>query len=436
MRSRRSFVISVGAAIAAQRAVPACSSFMIGRSAQLRWAGGNTSKMRGLNCLQPFGYGITSGSSYISEPYINGGTDLHVMPDSRLALIKSIGFDIVRMCIDPATLTTAADTSRLKSLIGQLMTGILRRLTAGLLVIADLHNIDRAPVEGWGARDIATGISGAKFQRYVVVAQELAAAIEALNTPQHVAIELFNEPPFDSEILGDSWPNAQAPYLWRAVRNAAPRSTLLIGGAGYNSISGLISLDPSNFDDNTLYTFHGYLPPQVAFQGSPGMYRHVHALNFPPEPSERSAAITRLTKLVNADESLSASEKTTTIAKLTYLGRSSGIDMYFDRPQNASYIAAQMKTVTDWADLNRVPRNFIINGESGCNGDYNDGSGNIVGATLKTRTNMIRALCQSGDNAGICGYVVHELQGSGFAVSDADSFAFIPEIIAAMGMGS
>jgi hypothetical protein len=392
--------------------------------------------MRGLNCLQPFGYGIASNGSYIGEPYQNGGTDLQVMPESRLRLIKSTGFDFVRMCIDPATLTTAANTNRLKNLIGQLTTGILRRLDAGLLVIADLHVIDKAPLAGWSNRDVATGIASSKFQRYVSVAQEVAAAIEALNAPQQVSIDLFNEPPFDFEITGDSWPLVQAPYLWRAVRAAAPRSTLLIGGSGYNSISGLTALDPSNFDNNTLYTFHGYAPPQVTLQASTDIFRHIHALNFPPEPSERSAAIERFRESVNSDKSLSVLQKIKVIAELTKLRRSHGIDMYFDQPQDASYIAKQVKIVTDWADLNGVPRNYIINGESGCNGNYNDGSGTIVGATLTTRANVIRALCQSGDEAAIRGYVVHELQGSGFAVADAESFEFLREIIAAMGIGS
>jgi hypothetical protein len=409
---------------------------MVRRSPILQWAGDKTTKMRGLNCLQPFGYGIASNGSYIDEPYQNGGTDLRVMPDARLGLIKSTGFDFVRMCIDPATLTTAADTTRLKHLIGQLTAGILRRLAAGLLVIADLHVIDRAPLAGWSNRDLASGIAGAKFQRYVAVAQELAAAIEALNAPQRVSIELFNEPPFDSEITGDSWHAAQAPYLWRAVRAAAPRSTLVIGGSGYNSISDLTALDPSNFDNNTLYTFHGYMPLQLTLQASNGIFRHIHALDFPPDPSDRSAAIVRFKKSVDADENLSPWQKIKVVAELTKLRKSFGIDMYFDQPQDASYIAKQIKIITDWADAKGAPRNCIINGESGCNGNYNDGSGDVIGATLTTRANVIRALCQSGDEAGIGGYVVHELQGSGFAVSDANSFAFMPEIIAALRIGS
>jgi hypothetical protein len=408
---------------------------MATRSSNLQWASGKT-WMRGLNCLQPFGYGIASNGSYVDEPYQNGSTDLQVMPDSRLGLIKSTGFDFVRMCIDPATLTTAADQTRLKNLIGQLTAGISRRLASGLLVIADLHVINRAPLPGWGNRDIAIGIAGSKFQRYVAVAQELAAAIEQLDVPQRVAIELFNEPPPDSEITGDSWPIVQAPHLWRAVRAAAPRSTLLIGGSDFNSISGLTALDPLNFDNNTMYTFHGYTPPQLTLQASGGIFQYIHALNFPPEPSERLAIIARIKQSVGADASLSALQKIKVIAQLTHLRRAYGIDTYFDRPQDASYIAKQIKITTDWADVKGVPRNCIINGESGCNGNYNDGSGNIVGATLTTRANVIRALCQSGDKAGIGGYVVHELQGSGFAVSDARSFAFLPEITAAMGIGS
>jgi hypothetical protein len=436
MPTRRSFIVSVGTAFAVQGIELRRSTATVPRSPTLRWARGKTLKLRGLNCMQPFGYGITNDGSYIDEPYQNGGADLQVMPDYRLRLIKSTGFDFVRMCIDPATLTTADSTTRLKNLIGQLTNGILRRLDLGLLVIADLHVADRPPLTGWSNRDLATGISGPKFQRYVTVAQELAAAIDALNVPQLVSIELFNEPPFDPEIAGDAWYNAQAPYLWRAVRSATSHSTLLIGGSGYNSITGLTSLDPSNFDNNTLYIFHGYTPPQLTLQASMGIFRHIHALDFPPDPSNRSIAIARFKQSVNADESLSEWQKIDMISNLTKLRRSYGIDRYFDEPQDASYIAKQFTIITDWADLNGVPRNCIINGESGCNGNHNDDSGNIVGATLTTRADVIQALCQSGDEAGIAGYVVHELQGSGFAVSDAKSFAFMPEIIEAMGIRS
>lgn len=435
MPTRRSFIMSAGAAIAAQKISPATSAVPAPHAPALRWAGGNATRLRGLNCLQPFGYGLAKNGSYLAEPYQNGGTDLQVMPDSRLALIKSTGFNFVRMCIDPATLTTAADATALKNLIAQLRTAILRRLAAGLLVIADLHVVGRPPVAGWSNRDIASGVSGTKFQRFIAIAQELSAAIEELNAPQEVAIELFNEPPNDSEIAGDSWPNLQAPYLWRAVRKAAPHSTLLIGGSDYNSINGLATLDPSNFDGNTMYTFHGYTPAQLTLQASPGLFQHIHALTFPPRRSERSAAIRRLIQSVRADASLSTRHKIEMIVKLTRLRKNYGVDTYFDLPQNASYIVRQMKIVTDWADSNGVPHNCIINGESGCNGDYNEDSKNVVGAPLITRTNVIRALSQSADNAGFFGYVIHELQGSGFAISDPHSFSFVPEIIAALGIG-
>jgi Cellulase (glycosyl hydrolase family 5) len=436
MPTRRSFIVCAGAAFAAQPVEPKHLGAAERPFTILQWAGGNTTKMRGLNCLQPFGYGIASNGSYIDEPYQNGGTDLQVMPDSRLRLIKSTGFDFIRMCIDPATLTTAVDKTRLAYLIGQLVTGIVRRLAAGLLVIVDLHVVGRAPVAGWSNRDIATGISGSRFRRYVAVAQELAAAIEALNAPQQVSIELFNEPPFDAEINGDSWPDVQAPYLWRAVRTAAPHSTLLIGGSNYNSIVGLTALHPYNFDHNTMYVFHGYVPTQLTLQGSIGIFRYIQALDFPPNPLDRAAAIVRVARSVEADESLPALQRRKIIAELTKQRKSYGIDTYFDQPQDTSYIKGQFKIVTDWADLKRVPRSCIINGESGCNGNYNDGSGKVAGATLATRASVIRALCQSVDEAEIGGYVVHEIQGSGFAVSNAESFEFMPEIIAAMGIGS
>ena len=119
-------MVCAGAALAVRPVEVKPLSQTVRRSINVRWVG-NKVEARGLNCLQPFGFGTATDGSYVDEPYQNGGTDLEVMPDSRLRLIKSTGFDFVRMCVDPATLTTAANTDRLRK---SYRTGDNRNLTS------------------------------------------------------------------------------------------------------------------------------------------------------------------------------------------------------------------------------------------------------------------------------------------------------------------
>jgi endoglucanase len=51
------------------------------------------------------------------------------------------------------------------------------------------------------------------------------------------------------------------------VRRIAPRHTIIIGGAGWNSIEGLVKLGPLP-DSNIIYTFHFYDPFLFTHQGA------------------------------------------------------------------------------------------------------------------------------------------------------------------------
>lgn len=402
----------------------------------LRWAYG-LQRLKGVNVLQPFGWGISGGNppAYVSDPFRNGGTWGQVMPAVRRALIRSTGFDVYRLAIDPGPLITAENDASMDRYINQVSVAIADLVASDLLVIADMHVNGGHPVSGWNNANLTDGVSGPKFQRLALVERRLAAAIEALGMASRVCFELFNEPPFASQITGDPWPT-QLQYLFDTVRRAAPNLTLVVGGSGFNSIDdrwGLIALDPRKFDDNTIFSWHGYEPLQLTLQGTPGHFQYIHRLAFPPRKSNRSKALEDIAIAINADPGASASEKLDTIAYFTRRRNADGLDTYFDTPQDEIFIARRIRKVTDWADTQNVPRARLMNGEFGCNGDFRG----IKGATLETRVAFIQVVRQLCDAAGIGTTIIHELNdtASGCGISDHRTFEFMPKIRSALGLG-
>ncbi len=435
--SRRKILIGSAAALLSPcLAWPASKSDLLRPS--LRWANGPR-QLKGVNVFQPFGWGNSSGEppAYTSDPYVNGGTWAQVMPASRRALIKSSGFDVYRFVIDPGPLLAAESSTDLDHLITQIKHAIVDILDAGLLVIADVHVTDQHFVAGWTNVDLADGVSGPKFKRLVLVEQRLATAIEELSEPSRVCIELFNEPPYASAITSDQW-HDQLKYLFDAVRYVAPSVTLVIGGSGFNSIDdggrgGLVALDPKKFDENTIYSWHGYEPVQLSIQAASNHFQYIHRLAFPPRKEDRAKAIKDLTMAIDADSRLSAFQKAAKISYFTRERHIEGLDSYFDTPQDEVYIAKLIKKVTDWADTHGVLRSQLMLGEFGCNGDFKG----VEAATLDTRVAYIRAVRRLCDEAAIGAIVLHELNdnSSGMGISNHKTFVFIPEIISAMGLG-
>lgn len=81
--------------------------------------------------------------------------------------------------------------------------------------------------------------------------------------PDKVFFELYNEP---HNMRDDQWKQC-ALELVTAVRAIVPSHTLIIGGAGWNSISGLNKLGKLP-DENIIYTFHFYDPFLFTHQGA------------------------------------------------------------------------------------------------------------------------------------------------------------------------
>ncbi len=173
--------------------------------------------------------------------------------DDDIALIRKMGFDHVRISIDPAVFQCSGPWSQCERV--ELLHHFLDvALADDLAVIIDLH-----PTTEY-KRKLAT--NGDSAERFRLLWHSIAA--EFHNTdPERVFFELLNEPEMEDDYR---WGGIQAAAL-AEVRSVAPQHTVIISGATYSDIDNLLKL-PALADRNIIYNFHFYEPHIFTHQGA------------------------------------------------------------------------------------------------------------------------------------------------------------------------
>ena len=170
-------------------------------------------------------------------------------------LVKSLGFDHVRVSIDPEPLILNAQAGTLRAdAMGRLDATVNQLLAAGLNVVLDVH-----PEEAWKIHLDKGDDSAAQFFAFwQAFAQHFAAT-----DPERVMFEILNEP-----TTGDwyRWEGVQARTVAR-IRAVAPQHTVIATASGYSKIDGLLAMEPVR-DENVIYTFHEYDPMWFTHQGA------------------------------------------------------------------------------------------------------------------------------------------------------------------------
>jgi hypothetical protein len=148
-----------------------------------------------------------------------------------------------------------------------------RMTRRGLVVVVDYHDESRAIESGPAAAEVVERNWAS-----------LAARLGRRFGPEQVLLEIFNEPVFDRD------PAAWFPLrrsLASVIRAAAPRHTIVAGGANWSSLDGLLRSEPLA-DNNVLYTFHFYEPFEFTHQGAPwvnGPVRRMSGVRYPSSPA-------------------------------------------------------------------------------------------------------------------------------------------------------
>jgi len=206
-----------------------------------------------------------------------------------IALIKAMGFDHVRLSVNPQPMWRRGQADRIPAdYLGYLDRAVQMILDQGLAVIIDIH-----PDSDFKQKLTTDDSFVEQFEDYW---RALARRYAATN-PDLVAFEILNEPEFHDRYR---WQGVQA-KLAVAIREGAPQHAIIVAGAYWSSESELLFFDPLH-DANIIYNFHFYEPHIFTHQGATWSTNYVHYLKdlpYPSTPENVQAAAALLPDAVN-----------------------------------------------------------------------------------------------------------------------------------------
>ena len=240
-----------------------------------------------------------------------------------IALIKSMGFDHVRLSVNPQPMFSSREPNKISAeYLASLDAAVKMILDQGLAVVIDLH-----PDSDFKTR---LGKENEFVERCADFWRALAAHYSTWDADR-VFFEIMNEPEFSDPYR---WMGVQA-KLAAAIREGAPAQTIIAAGARWSDDDDLVFQEPLH-DPNIIYNFHFYEPHIFTHQGATwgAYYWHwLHGLKYPsnPESAEQVAALV-------PDE----------VDRL-YVIR------YGQEHWDAARMEAEMKQAAEWARRRHVP---------------------------------------------------------------------------------
>lgn len=192
---------------------------------------------------------------------------------SDIALIKSAGFDHVRLSVNPQPMMDAARRpGGREEYYGYLDAAMKMILDAGLAVELDMH-----PDSDFKARLKEDDFVERFAEFWRGVAQHYASW-----DPERVFFEILNEPEMHDRYR---WYGIES-KLATAIRQAAAAHTIIAAGANWDDDTDMVFLDPLR-DPNVIYVFHFYDPHIFTHQGATwgAYYWHfLKGLHYPSDP--------------------------------------------------------------------------------------------------------------------------------------------------------
>jgi len=260
-----------------------------------------------------------------------------------IALMAHLGFDHVRLSIDANALeqSFAGASGPNADFLARLDRTVDTILANGLAVQIDLHPTDEFK------QQLRGGDSG--VARLTALWRKLAAHY-ANRDPDRVFFEILNEPEVDDAFR---WAGIQA-HVAAAIRQVAPRHTLIATAANYSNLHDLLKLEPLA-DGNVIYTFHFYEPHEFTHQGASwgvAWWNSTHNIPY-PVPNLVTNISANPSAYLTANPSVSASTQSL-LDEVPDLADRSDLEDYFLSGWNAQHIQALIDEAADWARAHRV----------------------------------------------------------------------------------
>ncbi len=236
-----------------------------------------------------------------------------------IALIKSAGFDHVRLSLNPEPMMQ--HRGGMQEYYGYLDNAMKMILDAGLAVELDIH-----PDSDFKAR-----LKDDDFvERFADFWRTMAKHYASWDA-ERVFFEILNEP------------EMRDPYRWygiesklaNAIRQSAPAHTILAAGANWDDDSDMVFLDPLR-DQNVIYVFHFYDPHIFTHQGATwgAFYWHwLKGLHYPSNPDNAAQVAETVPEAIHRLD----------------------VIRYGQDHWDAARIEAEINQAADWAKRNGVP---------------------------------------------------------------------------------
>lgn len=237
-------------------------------------------------------HGINASEWFAQKPgrYSAAETSAYT-DDADIALMAKLGFDNVRLSIDAEPLARGFYGHDDMNFIGRLDHAVDLMLARGMAVQIDIH-----PESDYKKR-VSTSTEGA--ERFVMLWRKLAAHYADRN-PDLVFFEIMNEPEERDPLR---WAGVQARAA-AAIREVAPKNTIIAAGANWSGISDLLTQEPLR-DENVIYTFHFYEPMQFTHQGASwtGTWPALtHDIPYPPTEESMRASLAEVPNAIGKYE--------------------------------------------------------------------------------------------------------------------------------------
>jgi endoglucanase len=257
--------------------------------------------------------------------------------EDDIALIESLGFDHVRLSIDPVPLSQdlRPDAAR-KPFLDELDRAVDLVLKHHLSVILDIQPED--PFKA-GLRS-----GDDPVDRFVLLWTALASHYAAKD-PERVFFEIMNEPE-QTDLY--RWIGIEAKVA-QSIRASAPGNTIIATGAPWSGLQDLLRTEPIALS-NVIYTFHDYDPFAFTHQGATWTDTRVRPLRAVPYPSTPDAVQQNLPQEDSLDGQFFVEE-------------------YGLARWDAERVERTIEYARKWSEANRVP---VYCGEFGVLRDYVD----------------------------------------------------------------
>ena len=338
-----------------------------------------------------------------------------------LARLKKLGFDFIRLPVDPGPFLAAAAPER-DRLLDTLLSAVALAHEAGLNVIVNLQA--NGATHYWNPERLYAALSAPEFPAYAGLVHETAKALQRFPAPM-IALEPVNEPP--QACAADDWAAVQGRLLALA-RAANPALTLIACGGCGSMIGGLQALDPAPLRKLSplLYTFHYYEPYLFSHQGAPWMREPVYAaLNnvaWPASAGSLQASMASVSARMTRDLR-PADEKARALSETERLLRE-----YYAANPDVRFVRQHFELVASWAKTHAISMDQILLGEFGAlRSDER-----YVAAPAADRIRYIRDVRETAEAFGLPWAFWNLFDG--FGAMDETTRKFDPDIASALDL--